>query len=149
MNRRWLRSAIGDRDADQHIVGRCFGILNKNIEVAIVIERARINELELRIGLAAPTILLDELRVRELALRILVQRLHVRVRPRRVEVVKALLHIFAVVALVAREAEQPLLENRVAAIPQRERETEPALAVANAEKSILAPTIGATASLVV
>ena len=54
-----------------------------------------------------------KLLIRKLRLRILVQGLHVRVRRRGVEVEVALLHIFAVVALGAGEAEQAFLEDRV------------------------------------
>ena len=53
------------------------------------------------------------------------------------------------IALGAGEAEQPLLENRVAAVPKCEREAEPAFAIADAQQAILAPAVGAAAGLVV
>ena len=53
------------------------------------------------------------------------------------------------VALGAGQAEQPLLEDRVAPVPQREREAQPALAVADAEQAVLAPAVGAAARVVV
>src|SRR5690242_6327829 len=60
---------------------------------------------------------------------------------RAVEVVVALLHVFAMVAFVAGEAEQPLLQDRVAAIPEREREADALMAIADAGKPILIPAV--------
>src|SRR5215831_14895755 len=90
-------------------------------------------------------VLLDEARVRELRLRVLVQRLHVRVRRRRVEVEEALLHVLTVIAFRAGEAEQPLLQDRIAPVPQREGEADAALAIGDAEQPVFAPAIGAEA----
>src|SRR5436309_2242405 len=81
---------------------------------------------------AAPVVLLHQLRVGELGLRVLVERLHVRMRGRGVEEVVAVLHVFAVIAFVAGEAEEPLLEDRIVPVPEREREAQPALAVGDA-----------------
>ena len=53
------------------------------------------------------------------------------------------------VALGTSESKQPLFENRIAAIPERQREAKPALAIANAQQTIFTPAIGSTASLVV
>src|SRR5262249_38214680 len=74
---------------------------------------------------------------------------HVRVRGRGIQVEVALLAIFAVIALGTREPEQPFFQYAIAAVPQRQCETQPALAIANPEKSILAPAIGATAGMLV
>src|SRR5439155_21576910 len=88
-------------------------------------------------------ILRNEVAVRKLELWILVQRLHVRVCRSVVEVVVALLHVFAVIAFVSRESEQSLFENRILSVPEREREAKPAFAVGNAEQAILAPPVRA------
>src|SRR5207247_3732051 len=47
------------------------------------------------------------------------------------------------------QAEEPLLEDRVAPVPQRDREAQPALAVADPEESILTPAVGAAAGVIV
>src|SRR5512147_2391509 len=70
-------------------------------------------------------------------------------RRRRVEVEVVLLHVLAVVALVAGEAEEALLEDRVAAVPHRQREADELVAVADAGDAVLAPAIGARAGVVV
>ena len=53
------------------------------------------------------------------------------------------------VALVAGQAEDPLLEDRVAAVPEREPEAEPLLDVREAGQAVLAPAVGARAGVVV
>src|SRR5262249_9842284 len=102
-------------------------------------------------GLAAVAtpILLDQLGVRELGLGILVEKPHVRMRRCRVEVVVVLLHVLAVVPLVAGEAEEPFLQNRIAAVPEREREADVLMAIAQAGEAILAPAVGARARVIV
>src|SRR5205814_179195 len=72
-----------------------------------------------------------------------------RIRRRGVEVVVAFLHVLAVIALGIRDAEEPLFQDRVAAIPQRQGQTEPALVVGNARDAIFAPAIGSAARFVV
>ena len=53
-------------------------------------------------------------------------------RRRGVEVVIQLLDVLTVIAFVVGQSKEPLLENRIALIPQTQRETEPADVVANA-----------------
>src|SRR5262249_19132241 len=67
----------------------------------------------------------------------------------RVEVVVALLDVLAVIPLDAAQAEEPLLQDRVAPIPEREGEAEVAAAVADTEQAVLAPAVGPRAGLVV
>ena len=92
---------------------------------------------------------LDQLVVGIGALRVLVEPLHVGVRRRGVEVEVVLLDVFAVVAFGVGQAEETLLENRIVAVPQRERKTELLRVVGNAGQSVLAPVIGARARLIV
>jgi hypothetical protein len=66
-----------------------------------------------------------------------------------VEVVIVLLDVLAVIALAVGQAEQPLLEDRVLAVPQGNRKAQPLVVVAETGKPILAPVIGARAGLVV
>src|SRR6266446_9313687 len=47
------------------------------------------------------------------------------------------------------EAEEPLFENRVFAVPQGQRETEPAFAVGDAQQPILPPAIRPRARMIV
>src|SRR5277367_2498757 len=98
---------------------------------------------------AASTVRADEICVRKLPLRILVQVLHVRMGRRAVEVEVVFLDILTVIAFAVGQAEQPLLQNGVLAVPEGQRETESLMIVGNAGDTVLAPAIGARAGLVV
>ncbi|KMQ84392.1 hypothetical protein RF55_17832, partial [Lasius niger] len=58
-------------------------------------------------------------------------------------IVVQLLHIFAVIALVIGETEQPLLQPVVAAIPQGQPQTPIEILVAEAGQAVFAPPVGA------
>src|SRR5207249_6973177 len=90
-----------------------------------------------------------QIAVRERGLRVLVEVLHVRVRRRRVEVEVVLLDVLAVVALAAGQPEQALLEDRVAPVPQRQREAQPAVIVGDSGDAVLAPAVRARARVIV
>ena len=82
--------------------------------------RCRAARTRSRSARAAP-VLRHQLAVGERRLRVLVEHLHVRVGRRAVEVEVVLLDVLAVVPLAVGEAEQPLLEDRILAVPERER----------------------------
>ena len=64
---------------------------------------------------------------------------------RRVEVEVALLDVLAVIALRPAEAEEPLLQDGIAPVPERPREAEPLVVVRDARDAVLAPAIGSRA----
>ena len=123
VNRCRLGSAVAHADPDQNVIGRRFGVLDEHVEVSVVVENARVEQLVLGFVLAAAAVGRDEVAVRIRGLRILVQVLHVRVRRRRVEVEVVLLDVLAVIALAVGQPEGAFLEDRVLSVPQRERET--------------------------
>src|SRR5262249_59134698 len=65
------------------------------------------------------------------------------------EVEVVLRHVLAVVALAVCQAEQPFLENRIGAVPERERETQKLAIVGDAGQSVFTPVVRARARLVV
>ena len=75
--------------------------------------------------------------------------LQVRVARGRVEVVVDLLDVLAVVALRPGQPEEPLLEDGIGAVPQRQGEAQPAAVVADAEQAVLAPAVRARTGVVV
>ena len=91
----------------------------------------------------------DEVVVREGPLRVLVQHPHVGMGRRRVEVEVVLLDVLAVVALGPGQAEEALLQDRVLPVPQRQREADLLLAIADAGDAVLVPAIGARSGMVV
>ena len=120
-----------------------------DVEVAVVVEDARVEQLVLELLLRPPPVGLHQVLVRERCLRVLVEVAHVRVRGRRVEVEVVLLDVLAVVALAVGEPEQALLEDRVATVPEGEREAQPLPVVGDARDAVLAPAVGARAGLIV
>ena len=149
MDRRVFRSAIADSDLHQNIFGRSLGILDEDIKVTLLVEGVCIDQLELRILFAPAAILFNEPIVGKFPLRILVKHLEIRMRRRGIEIVIKLLNVFAVISLSVREAEKPLFQNRILPIPEGQSQTEALMIVAQTGNAIFAPTIGATARLVV
>ena len=64
-------------------------------------------------------------------------------RRRAVEVEVVLLDVFAVVALAVGQPEQPLLQDRILAVPKRQREAEQLVVVGDSGQPVLAPAVGA------
>ncbi len=141
--------AVGRRNADQDVVGIGLGVLYSDVEIPALVEDVGVGDLEFGIAPRAAAVFRDEQIVGVLGLRIFVERLQVRVRGGRIEIEINLLHVLRVVPLVAVEAEQPLLEDRVLAVPHREGKAQPALAIADAQEAVLAPAIGAAAGVIV
>src|SRR5271168_338637 len=68
---------------------------------------------------------------------------------RAVEVKIVFLDVLPVIGLAVGQAEHPLLEYRILAVPQGERETQPLMVVADPGEAVLAPVIGARTGLIV
>src|SRR5207245_5886372 len=79
---------------------------------------------------------------------VFVQALHVGVGGRVVKVEVIILDVLAVIAFVAVETEEALLEDRVVAVPQRNGEAEKLVAVADARDPVLVPAVGAGAGVI-
>jgi hypothetical protein len=149
VQRRRLRPAVVHGDPHQQVIVLGLRVLDDDVEVAVAVEDAGVEQLILGVELAAACVGVHQVAVRERALRVLVERLQVGVGGRRVEVEPVLLGVLAVVALGVVEPEDPLLDDRVGAVPEREREAHPLALVADAEQPVLAPAVGARARLVV
>src|SRR5437667_1826821 len=117
MDRRRLRPAVADGDKHQNVVRRGLGVFDEDVEIAVVVENAGVEQFELRLVFATTPVLLDQPSIGEFPLRILVEQLQVGVRWRGVEVIVELLHVLAVIAFGVGKSEQALLENRVFAVP--------------------------------
>src|SRR5262249_49884397 len=146
---RRLGTAIVHGDANEDVVLRLLRVLGNDVEVPVPVEPAAVDQLELRFERTAPAVFLDEARVRIFALRVLIESFHVRVRRRRIEVVVTLLAVFAVIAFAVGETEEAFFQNRIALVPQSDRETDVLMVIADAEQTVFAPAIGATARDVV
>ena len=99
MQQRGRGTPIGNRQSNQNVARGRFRVFNGDVEVALVRENARIEELKFRLCPIATGVLLNELLIRECAVRILVERASVAVRGRCILVVVKLLYVLAVIAL--------------------------------------------------
>ena len=142
------RRAADDREADEEVLGLGLGVLDEELAPAAV-EDPGVHQLQLGHVPAAQPVLVSKRLVGERGERVAVERLQIRARRHRVEVVVLLLHVLAVVALQPPEPEEPLLQDGVAAVPQRRREAEQPLVVGDAEQPVLAPAVGAAAGVLV
>src|SRR5258706_556105 len=144
-----LGSAVVRGDTHQDVFVAGLSVLDHHIEIPVVGEGLRVDELEFRIGDAAQAILLLQLRVRELPLRVLVKHLQIGVGRSGIEVVIELLDVFTIVSLVTNKSGQALLVNPILCVPQRQRQAQALLRVAEPADTILAPAVGATARVIV
>ena len=131
------------------VLGVGLGELDEHVPVAVLVEDAGVEQLVLELGLRAAPVLRHQLSVGVLRLRVLVEHLHVRVGRRAVEIEVVLLDVLAVIPLAVGEAEHPLLEDRILAVPERERQAEEHLVVAESGDAVLAAQVGARAGLIV
>ena len=147
VERRLVGTVVLQLDPRQHRGRRLLRVGHVDRPVAVVVERAGVEQLELRILQAAAVV--DELVVRERDLRVVVAPAQERVARQALEVPPVLLDVLAVVALRPGETEHPLLEDRVLAVPERERQAELVADVRDPGHAVLVPPIRARARLVV
>src|SRR5690242_15137893 len=100
-----------------------------DVPVALLGEDASVEQIERRVVAAATAVLGGKPRIGVFRLRVLVEIAQPAVARRRIDVEVVFLDVLAAVALVAGEAEGPLLQDRITAVPEREREAEPLLLV--------------------
>src|SRR5215472_817164 len=144
-----FRAAIESGDSNEDVFHIRFGIFDKDIEIAVVGKNSRIEQFKFPLASAASRVFFEQSLVGEFGLRVLVQHAHVAVCGSRIEIEIALFHILAVVALVPGHAKEAFLEDRIAAVPEREAETHHLVAVADSADAVFAPAIRARARMVV
>src|SRR3954471_14871932 len=111
MDRGGFRTAVMCGDADQQIVRSGFRVFDKDVKIAVVVENSGIEQLELRLILAATTILLHKRAIWKLRLWIFIEHLQVGMCRSRIEVIVELLHILAVIPFGIREPKKTFLQD--------------------------------------
>jgi hypothetical protein len=124
------------------------GIRHLDIPITVRVKHPAVEQIEWRIAAAAPPVFGDELLIGIGGLWIFVDIAQPAVARRRVDIEIIFLDVLPMVSLVAGQAKRALFEDRIAAVPERQRETQALLFVAHPTKPVLAPAIGARASLV-
>ena len=110
-----LGPGVGDLDGHQQVIRAGLGVVHLGDPVPVAVERARVQQLVLRLVAAAAGVDIDQVLIRERALRVVVAPPVPGVAGHRVQVPPVLLDVLAVVALRAGQPERPLLQDRVAA----------------------------------
>ena len=146
---RRVRSVVRRPESHDDLVGSRLRVHHLDIEEALVVEDAGVEQLIFRGVAVAPGILRNEVGVGKGSLRIEVGGPKEGRRREGVLVEVEFLDVLAVVALRVGEAEQALLEDRVALVPQAQGQTEPLLVVGDAEQAVLVPAVGPPAGIVV
>ena len=141
-------AGVARAQLEHEILGRLLRVVDGDVPEAAV-EHAGVGKLVLGIELTAASVLGEQIVVGKRRLRIQVPPAHPRVGRRRVDVPPVLLGILAVVSLRTGQAEDALLEDRVDAVPERERKAEQLVFVADPAEPVLAPAEGARPRLVV
>jgi len=119
-----LRSPVGRRDPHEDVFRTGFGILNEDVEIAVVIEDAGVEKFILHVVAVTLAVRLQQVSERKGRLGIFAEILHVRVGWRAVEVEVVLFHILAVVPFAVGQSEEPLFEDGVLPVPQGQAEAE-------------------------
>src|SRR5580704_4949751 len=143
-----FRPTIVHGNAYQQVFRIAFGILDENIEIAVVIEYTGIQQFVLELFTGAMLIGLDKIFIGKFSLRILVEIFQVGVRGSAVHVEVAFLYVFPVIPFTVRQSKQALLENGIAPVPQGESKAQLLFVVGDACDSIFSPTIRASARLI-
>ena len=141
--------AIHSGDSNENVLDVGFGILDENIEIAVLGKDAGVEQFEFRLAAIAATVFFEQPCVRKFCLRIFVKHAHIAVRGSGIQIKVIFLHVFAVIALVPGEAEEAFLEDGVAAVPEREPEAHHLMTVADSCNAVFAPAISARARVVV
>src|SRR5260221_12403519 len=112
MNLSSFRATIGYRYADADVLNSGLGVFHENVEVAVVIKDARIQQFKFRLLFSAAAVLFYQAQVWILRLRVPVEILHIKKPRRGIPVEGILLHVLARVSLIATQPTQPLPQHR-------------------------------------
>ena len=144
-----LRAPVSCGDAHQDVGRGRLRVVDLDDPVAVVVKDAGVDQLVFGLELGPRTVGLDQVLVRERRLGVVVAPAQPGAARDRVEVPPVLLDVLAVVALRAGQPEHPLLEDRVLAVPQGQRERQAVEDVGHPRHPVLVPAVRARASVVV
>nr|WP_294551845.1 hypothetical protein [uncultured Rhodopila sp.] len=132
----------------QDIVHAGPGVFDEHVEIPVIVEYPRIEQLVFRRADATAPIFRHQVGVGEGRLRVLIEHPQIGMRRSGIEIVVQFLHVFAVIALAVGQTEQALLQDRVALIPQRQGQAQNLVVVGKAGDAVLAPSVCAAAGMV-
>src|SRR5689334_14136155 len=130
-----FRPPVSNADSYAQVVRSRLSVFNKDIEITVLVEDTGVEQLILQGLTAALTVCLNEVRIWIGRLWVLIKVLHVGVCRRAVQIEVVFLNVFAVIAFAVCQTKEPLLKDRVLAVPERQRETENLVIVGNARQA--------------
>ena len=141
-------AGIAGSELDHEILRRLLCVVAGDVPETGV-EHAGVGKLVLGLELAAALVLGEEIVVGKSQLGIQIAPAHPRVRRCRIDVPPVFLGVLAVVSLRTGQSEDPLLEDGIDAVPERECEAEQLVLVTDRAEPLLAPAERARPRLVV
>ena len=144
-----LGPCVGELDGHQQVIRAGLGVVHLGDPVPVIIERAGVQQLVLRLITVTAGVGVDQVLVRVRALRVVVAPPVPGVAGDGVQVPPVLLDVLAVVALRAGQPERPLLQDRVAPVPQGQGQAQPLLDVTEPGQPVLSPPVGLRPGMVV
>jgi len=116
--------------------------LDENVPVTVLVKGIGVKYLELNNLATAMPIFANDVFIWIGPLRVLVQKLHVGVSRRGIQVIIQFLDVLSVISLGARHAEEPFFEHPILLVPQGQRKAETLVVVADACNAVFSPPIG-------
>ena len=144
-----LRAGVGDLDRHQQVIRAGLGVVHLGDPVPVAVEHAGVQQLVLELVPVAGGVDIDQVLVGERRLRVVVAPPVPGMTGHRVQVPPVLLDILAVITLRVRQAERPLLQDRVPPVPQRQGQAQPLLDIAEPGQAVLTPPVGPRPGVVV
>ena len=112
-----VRTAVGYGDPNENVVRRVLRVFRSDVEITVRCKYAGVDEFELELELAAPTIFLHEPFVRVGGLRVFVEAFKVGTGRGRIKVVVEFFDVLAMVTFRSRQTKQTFLQNRILTVP--------------------------------
>ena len=134
-------------DAHENIVGLMLGVFDTDVAVVVVCEHTGIKDFILGIRQPTTGVFGDQVSVGKGRMGIFVEHAHVGMARHAIDEKVQFLDVFTVVAFGVVEAEQTFLEDCVTLVPQRQAQAPALSLVTETGQSILAPSIGAAACM--
>ncbi|CRM28691.1 hypothetical protein [Pseudomonas sp. 24 R 17] len=134
-------------DAHEEVVGLVLGIFDADVAVTVVGEHPGVEDFVLGILQVTAGVLADQVVVGKGCMGVFVEHAHVGMARHAIDEKVQFLDVFAVVAFGVVEAEQALLDDRVALVPQGQAQAPALRFVAETGQAIFAPAVGTTAGM--
>src|SRR5678816_2631356 len=106
-----------------------------------MIKNTGVHQLELRFVPGTPAVLIDQPLIRKRLLRIVIPPPQPRMARQPIQIPPILLHILAMISLRTGKAEHALLQDRINAIPQRQRQTQIMMNIRQPRHTVFIPAV--------